>query len=110
MGTERKPKLKLNVKKLIREQSGGACMDPFLALAACMEKVCLVHTVANHLLQNRPAQYEDTQVESCQHELNAYEECVKIHYGALKNKPKINYTLMRLGSYFKPFKGFFKAK
>lgn len=109
MGTERKPRLKLNVKKLIREQKGGACMDDFLALTACMEKVCTLQPVVTHTYHFHIliAQNETRELEVCHRELEAYEQCVKINHAPNQNRPKINYTLMRLGNYFKPFKGFF---
>lgn len=42
MGTERKVKMKLNLKKLAAQQRGNLCTDEIGALCACLEEVCVV--------------------------------------------------------------------
>lgn len=71
----------------------------------CNEQACA--TTTTHIRSSSTSQYESDPLEHCGQQLEAYEECVRINHPPHQNRPKINYTLMRLGNYFKPFKGFF---
>ncbi len=52
MGTERKVKMKLSLKKLAQQQRGSMCQEEIGALCECLEKVCVflgwLHAIVQH--------------------------------------------------------------